>query len=252
MLKRLPTVLAFVALVVSLGAPPPPAQAQDQTYYTYVSQWAVPRAQWAAFEKERDQSNAIMQRLMADGTLVAWANDAVYVHDSSGYTHDDWFIATSRANLIKALEALRPSATGGAYASVTKHKDYFLHTLAHGGKTASGATGYLRVTFWQAKPGQEEALEAHFKRYIQPRLDAAIGDGSILMYNFDVEDMHTDEPGGYDLAILFPSGEAIDKFFTALEASEKSDPAIGNMIGGLTVSEDHRDVFDKVTAFQHK
>jgi hypothetical protein len=253
MLKRFLTVPGVVfAFVVALALAAPSAQAQDQTYYTYVSEWAVPRAQWAAFEKERDQSNSVMQRMVADGTLVAWGNAAAYVHTEDGYTHADWFTATSRANVLKVLEAVRPTATGGAFTSVTKHEDVLLHTLAHGGKTSSGSTGYLRVTFWQAKPGEGDALQAHFKKAIQPLLDTMVADGTILMYNFDEEDIHTSKPGGYNLALLFPTGDAIDKFFAALEDSEKSNPAVGQVIDALTVSEEHRDSFDKVTSYEHK
>jgi hypothetical protein len=253
MLKRSLTILAVVfAIVLGMALQAPPAQAQDQTYYTYVSEWAVPRSQWAAFEKERDQANSINQRLVADGTLIAWGNDNVYVHTEDGFTHEDWFISTSRAGILKALETLRPTATGSAFNSVTKHRDYFLHTIGHGGKAAPGATGYLRVTFWQAKPGQGDALVETFKKYIQPVLDSEIADGTILMYNFDAEEIHTDAPGGYDLAIVYPNGEAIDKAYAMLQARTKENPAVGEVIGSLTVSEAHRDFLSKVTSYQHK
>jgi hypothetical protein len=253
MLKRTCIVLAFVfALALGLAVQATPAWAQDQTSYTYVSEWAVPRSQWAAFEKEGAQTNAAMQRLVADGTIIAWANSSAYVHTEDGYTHIDWFTATSRAGILKALDALRPGATGGAYTSVTKHQDYFLHTLVHGGKTSTGATGYLRVAFWQAKPGQGDALVEHFKKYIQPTLDAQVADGTLLMYNFDAEDLHTAGPGGYNLAVVFPSGEAMDKYFTRLAADSKDNPAVGQMIASLTVSEAHRDILFKVTSYQHK
>jgi hypothetical protein len=51
----------------------------------------------------------------------------------------------------KVLETLRPTATAGAHTSATRHRDYFMHTLLHRGKTASASRGYLRVTMWQAK-----------------------------------------------------------------------------------------------------
>ena len=142
MLKRTCIVLVF-AFALTLGSAliATPTGAQDQTYYTYVSEWNVPRGQWAAFEKERDQQNVALQHLVADGTIVAWGNDANYVHTEDGYTHEDFFVATSRAGILKALDTLRPPATGGTYNSVTKHRDYFMHTLAHGGKSSSGRSG---------------------------------------------------------------------------------------------------------------
>ena len=253
MLKRTFTVLALTfASALALAFQAPPAQAQDQTYYTYVSEWAVPRAQWAAFEKESAQSNSINQRLVADGTIIDWGTTTNYVHTEDGYTHADWFTATSRAGILKALETLRPTATGGAFTAVTKHRDYFQHTLVHGGKTSSGATGYLRVAAWQAKPGEGDALVEHFKKYLQPTLDSEVADGTVLMYNFDTEDIHSDAPGAYFLAVVYPSGEAIDKAYARLQAGSKENPAVGQMIQSLTVTEAHRDSLGKVTSYQHK
>jgi hypothetical protein len=253
MFKRICIVLSFVcALALGIALQATPAQAQDQTYYTYVSEWNVPRGQWAAFEKERDQTNASLQRLVADGTIIAWGSDVAYVHTEDGYTHEDFFTSTSRAGILKALESLRPAATAGAYGFVTKHRDYFLHTLAHGGKTSSGTTGYLRVAMYQARPGQGDAFVDHMKKYILPMVDAGVADGSILMYNFDTEDIHSDAPGGYFLAILYSSGDAMDKFFARLAANGKDNPAIGEVISNLTVAEAHRDIFAKITAYQHK
>lgn len=247
------SVLAGVAFVgvIALGLATP-AVAQDQGYYTYVSFWAVPRSQWATFEKQEQATEGTLQKLVADGTLVAWGAEAARVHTEEGYTHADWETAPSRAALLKALEALYSTAANPAFESATKHHDEFLHTLAHGGKTASGATGYIRVAFWKAKPGADEALEAHVMKYIKPVLDADVENGTLLMYNFDKEDIHTSEPGAYNLAMAFPNGESMDKFFTELAAHQKDNPVVGQVLESLTVAKAHRDGLGRVTAYQHK
>jgi len=243
----------FVLVLVSgLGLCAPAARAQEQGYYTYVSHWAVPRSQWAAFAKEEEASKATMQKLLADGTLVAWGNTEARIHQEDGYTHAEWFTATSRAALLKALEVEMAGATNPSFVAATRHHDVLHHTLAHGGKTSSGAQGYLRVTMWKAKPGQGEALQAHVTKYLKPMLDAKVADGTILMYNFDAEDVHTAEPGAYNLAIVFPNGEAVDAFFAAVAEADKQNPAVGEALESLTVEEAHRDTFSRVTAFQHK
>jgi hypothetical protein len=253
MRKRLFTAGSVMcAIALGLAFLSAPAAAQDQGYYTYVSLWGVPRSQWAAFDKQEEATAATMQRLVADGTVVAWSNQAARVHQEDGYTHSDAFIASSRAGLMKALETLYATAANPAFAAVTKHHDLLLHTFAHGGKTSSGATGYLRVTLWQAKAGQEDALEAHLLKYIKPRLDDDVENGMILMYNLDKEDVHTVQPGAYDLAIIFPNGEAIDKFFAELAAAQKENPTVAQVLNSLTVGEAHRDTFWRVTAYQHK
>jgi len=253
MFKRLLTLVSLAGTgILSLAFLPGPAAAQDQGYFTYVSRWAVPRGDWAAFEKEEKSSDATMQKLVADGTIIAWGDEAIRVHQEDGYTHAEWFTATSRANVLKALEVEMASATNAAFVATTKHMDLLLNTLAHGGKTASGATGYMTVTFWQAKPGAESALEGYVAKSVKPVLDDAVANGTILMYNFDKQDFHTQPPGGYNLAILFPDAEAMDKFFAGLAAAGKQDPTVSEVLDSLTVAKAHRDNLGRVTAYEHK
>ncbi len=82
-------------------------------------------------------------------------------------------------------------------------------------------------------------------------LDSEVADGTILMYNFDAEDIHTDAPGGYALAIIYPTAEAWDEAATRLQAASKENPALGQVIANLTVGEAHRDELGKVT-LHHK
>lgn len=174
------------------------------------------------------------------------------VHQEDGYTHSEFFTATSRANLLKALEAIWAGATNAAYSATTRHSDVLLHTIAHGAKPISGATGYLRVTQWQARPGAEQALQAYVMKNLKPMLDNDVANGTILMYNFDEEDIHTSPPGAFDLAVAFPDGAALDKFFAEIAAAEKEDPAVEQVMDNLTVAKAHHDAFDRVVAFEHK
>jgi hypothetical protein len=253
MFKRLFTVAPLACMVMlSLAFIPTPAAAQDQGYFTYVSFWAVPRSEWMAFEKQQKELGSTMQKLVTDGTIIAWGEDEARVHEENGYTHADFFTASSRANLLKALEIVWAGATNAAFVATTKHHDVFLNTLAHGGKTISEATGYLRVTFWQAKPGMAPALEGYVMKNLKPMLDKDVENGTLLMYNFDKEDVHTDSADAYNLALFFPNGEAIDKFFAELAAAEKADPTVGEVFENLTVAKAHHDTLGRVTAFEHK
>lgn len=253
MIKRSFTILAVVcALALSALLAAAPAQAQDQTHYTYVSLWAVPRAQWTDFEKSRAQTEAVLERLVGDGTLVAWGSTAAVVHTEEGYTHSTFFVSTSQAGIMKTLEALQSSSRTPALASATKHMDLMLHTIAHGGKTARAQSGYLRVTFWRAKPGRGDDVEQFFKKYIQPDLDAGVADGSVLMYNFDSEQIHTDAPGGYNLAVVYVNGDGLDKTAAMLAARAKENPAVGQGFGAMLVTEAHRDDLERILTFQHK
>ena len=254
MFKRV-IAMGFIACLAACAATflAQQASAQDQDHFTYVSFWAVPRANWADFEKQEKSDDATMQKLVNDGTIVAFGDVTFRVHREEGYTHANWFTATTRAGALKALEVLSGSASvSPALLTATKHMDEFLHTIAHGGKTASGATGYLRVAFYQAKPGAGDAMEAHFKSTLKPFLDKQIDGGNLLMYNFDEEEIHSNEPGGYNLALLFPDAPAIDKFYAALGEHVKQNPGALETFDFLSTSQNHRDSFGWVPAYSHK
>ncbi len=234
-----------------LAASPVSAQ-ETQEYYTYVSQWAVPRDQWAAFEKQQTADVPRMRQLVSDGTLVDWGNLTTRVHEEGGFTHAEFFTATSRANLLKALEQAWTTATNASYVSATKHADLFLHTIAHGGNTVSSATGYLRVAFYHAQRGEGAAFENVLMKDVKPYLDTQVANGTLLGYNLDEEDVHTSPPGSFNIALFFPNGATMDKFYTGLAAAQKADPAVGRMFEALTKDKDHRDGLDRMTAYQHK
>jgi hypothetical protein len=239
--------LALASFVVAASTP-----AQEQTHYTFVSYWAVPRAQWADFEKAQEQTAPLLEHLVADGTLVAWGSSAALVHSEDGYTHASWFVSTTQSGLTKTLEALRTASRAQALAGTTKHQDFMLHSIAHGGKTVRATSGIIRVSFWRAKAGRGDDVESFFKKYIQPDLDAGVADGSILMYNFDSETIHTDAPGGYNLAVVYASGDGLDKASALLAAHAKESPAVGEGFASMLVTEAHRDSLGRVLAYQHK
>jgi|SRR5215471_2393836 len=115
MFRRLLTSGVFVcAVAASVAVMPQPAGAQDRSYFTYVSWWAVPREQWAAFDKQTQEADAQMKSALADGTIVAWGDVTTRVHEENGYTHAEFFTATSRDKLLKALEAEWAGATNAA------------------------------------------------------------------------------------------------------------------------------------------
>jgi hypothetical protein len=240
------------ALAIASFAMTAPGQAQEPTHYTFVSNWDVPRGQWTEFEKSEAQTTSVLEGLVTDGTLTAWGSSAALVHSEGGYTHTNWFVSTTQAGIVKTLEALGTASRGSAYAGVTKHEDFMLHTITHGGKTARANSGVVRVAMWRAKPGQGEGVENYFKKYIQPDLDAGVADGSVLMYNFDSQAIHTDAPGNYNLAVVYANAEGLDKGAAMLAAHAKENPAAGDGFSAMVENKDHRDSLGRVLAYQHK
>ncbi len=212
----------------------------------------MPRAQWSEFEKADADTNAILGKLVADGTLEAFGASAIVVHSEDGYTHINWFTSQSQAGILKTLDALQSASRTPQLAATTKHRDFMQHTIAHGGKTVNVTSGYVRVSIWQAKPGRGDDVESFFKHYIQPGLDAGVADGSVLSYNFDTEQVHTDAPGGYFLAVTYANGDGLDKSTAMLAKAAKEDPAVGAGFGSMLETAEHRDLLGRILVFQHK
>ena len=251
-------ILAGVVLVclglfgTLLGAPAAQAQQQQETsLYTYVAFWGVPRAQWGDIEKAYASSHPVLEKLVADGTLVSWGTAAAVVHDSGGMTHNNWLQATSMAGILKALDALQQTAQNPAF-SDAKHFDFFMHTISHGGKTASLNSGYLVVFMWLVKPGESGAFEGIFKRYYKPMLDDGIAKGSVTMYNFDEQQIHTDTPGWHYIAVVVPDAAGVDKLYAGIQSTIEANPAIGPAFGTLVDFAAHRDMLARIISYQHK
>jgi len=202
--------------------------------------------------REIEQAVSVLEKQVANGTLVAWGTSAMLVHTEEGYTHASWFVSTTQAGLTKTLEALRTASRAQALATATKHEDHMLHSIGHGGKTGRATSGVIRVAFWQAKPGRDEDIENFFKKYIQPDLDAGVADGSILMYNFDSQAIHSGAPGGFNLAVVYANDDGLDKNTAQLAAHAKENPAAGEAFGSMMELGAHRDSLGRVLAFQHK
>src|SRR5437660_11861508 len=96
------TIVATVCAITMMAASAVPACAQDEPkekppMYSYVGFWNIPRAQWAEMEKNNSVDQKILDKALADGTIVGYGNDLNLVHTADGMTHDDWWSAMSMA-----------------------------------------------------------------------------------------------------------------------------------------------------------
>ena len=86
--------------------------------YSYVGNWAIPRAQWAEMDKNTAADEKILSKALASGTIVAYGNDVNLVHQAEGATHDDWWSAMTMAGCHCTLG----QHGGGAPAWATPHR----------------------------------------------------------------------------------------------------------------------------------
>ncbi len=86
MLKWIVGLLAVVLAVVIVPAAISQMEPTPRVY-TYVSQFQVPRANWAQYSEENEKTIVpIAEKLMADGTLVGWSTFETVVHTRSTKT----------------------------------------------------------------------------------------------------------------------------------------------------------------------
>jgi hypothetical protein len=103
-LKGILAGLCVLGLSAAWAAPACAQTSEKPPMYSYVEDWAIPRAQWAEMEKSVADDQKILDQAIASGTIVAYGNDANLVHQSDGYTHDDWWSSMSMAGVLDVLE----------------------------------------------------------------------------------------------------------------------------------------------------
>src|ERR1700726_4986996 len=143
MKKRIAGLLVIVLAVMLVPAALPQME-PTPVVYTYVSQFQVPRANWAAYAEDTEKTVVpIVEKLAADGTILSWSTFEQVIHTPEGYTHGAAWSSTSISGLMKVLDEVRKAGPRPGQIAATKHEDYLLHTTMN--RAGSGTPAYLRV-----------------------------------------------------------------------------------------------------------
>jgi len=251
MRKRSITYIGLLALAAVAACAPLRAQGSDQgkaPNYTYIAEWAVPRAQWPDMVKVDDQERPLMEKLVADGTILDYGTFASLIHQEGEPTHGSWFTAASEGKLMKALEAIYAlGLTTSPVEAASKHWDFILESRNHNGRSGHYDGAYLSGSQWQVKPGQGHAFEELLNTRLVPVLEKLVADGSVVSYSVSTEDYHTQKPGMVSLVFTTADAAGLDKVDDAMEAALGKDEALGPAIRAVTDSEAHRDFLLRVT-----
>ncbi len=256
-IRSIGTLLVLCALtLLPLSANRASAQSQSAekpVLYTYVSEWTVPRAMWADYLKNEAADDEMLKKAVADGTLVSFGSFTVLNHQEGAPTHGTWFSAGSMANILKFLEGLRtaPGATAPPLAAA-KHWDYIMESRDYNSQSGTFTNGYLRVGNWRSKAGSSDPDGKIMKATMVALLEKLLADGALHGYQIDVETVHSADPGGFYVVIVANGPEGIDKFNTALDESEKNNPAGWAGFGSTIDPAGHRDTLARVSTMAHK
>jgi hypothetical protein len=255
-IRSICTLALLCALIVPISADRASAQSQPSekpAQFTYVSEWAVPRAMWGDYLKGEAADIDLMKKGVADGVITGFGTFAVLTHQEGNPTHGTWFNATSIANILKFLEILRnaPGATDAPLAA-SKHWDYVMESHDYAGHSGTFNNGILRIGRWSPRPGASDAEGKILKATMVSLLDKLLADGALHAYTIDTEAIHTEPLGTMFVVIVANGGEGIDKFDAAIDAAQKSNPAAW---AGLTSTLDEKGHFDslsRVAVMSHK
>ena len=222
--------------------------------YTYISEWSVPRAQWADMVKVDDEDRTLMDKLIANGTLTAYGAFTNLIHQEGEPTHGTWFTATSEGGLLKALEAVyaQPGATTAPVQGASKHWDYILVGRAYNQRSGKSEGGYLAGDQWNVKAGHMRAYNELVRSAIVPVFDKLVADGSVLSYGMGTEDFHTQKIGRVTFYFTTPDAASFDKASKAMEESFDNNPALGSALESMVEGENHRDFLGRIRYINNK
>jgi len=234
--------------VLTLCSFPSDAQTPDvkeqPPMYSYVADWQIPRPHWADMQKSNAVDTPILEKALADGTIVGFGNDESLVHQQDGATHDNWWSAMSIAGLINVLNQFYASGntTSDALTSATKHWDSIVVSRYYHWHSGPCMSCYTRVAFYKLKPGApSDAVESLSKHLVAPLLESLLADGTIAEYEIDTEAIHTQDPGGFSIVYVATKPEGLDKVLAKLQESLKAQPLAGSAFGSMTDMQAHRD-----------
>jgi len=257
MTKRLIVPLVLLLSFLFTASVRSPVQGDEKgkpTVYTYVAQWAIPRAQWPDAAKFFQLNNAMLDKLIADGTLTGYGTFESVIHREGEPSHGVWYQSTAVGGILKTLDtiAAQPPNPASAVLNNTKHWDELLESDNYNGHSGSFKGAFIDGSNYQVKPGRGREFSALVKSTILPICEKLLADGVIHFYSFDSQSYHSSKPGTFDLVYAAVDTAAIDKAGAAFEAALGKNDSLGPAMRALTEPEEHRDFLLRVTSMRSK
>src|ERR1700716_344702 len=214
MMKRIAGLLVIVLAVMLVPAALPQME-PTPVVYTYVSQFQVPRANWAAYSEDTEKTVVpIVEKLTADGTILSWSTFEQIIHTPEGYTHGAAWSSTSISGLMKVLDEVRKAGPRPGQIAATKHEDYLMQTSMY--RVGSGTSAYLRVVCSNAKADKPAEFTTMLKKLLVPTFEEQLKKGVATYYGVDEQYVNSSAPSTRCVVITYPNAESMDKWATAI------------------------------------
>ncbi len=251
MLKRIAGLLVVVLAVVVVPAAISQMEPTPRVY-TFVSQFQVPRANWAQYSEDTEKTFVpIAEKMLADGSIAGWSTFEQVVHTPDGFTHGAAWSSNSIAGLMKVLDEVRKAGPRPAQIAAAKHEDLLMQsTMYHAG---GGTETYLRVVCSMAKADKPDAYIAMLKKLLVPTFEEQLKKGVATYYGVDEQYVNTSAQSLRCTVITYPNADGMDKWATAINTTmSKWSPADRAEFFGSTVPDSRRDIMARITHSGHK
>src|ERR1700674_3831677 len=251
MKKRIAGLLLIVLAAMCVPAALPQME-PTPVVYTYVSQFQVPRAHWAADSEDTEKSFVpVVEKMTADGTILSWSTFEQIIHTPEGYTHGAAWSSTSISGLMKVLDEIRKNGPRPGQVAATKHEDLLMQSSMY--RVGSGTPTYLRVVCSNAKADKPGDYTATLKKLLVPTFEEQVKKGVATFYSVDEQYVNTSAPSTRCVVITYPNAEGMDKWAAAISATmSKWSPAERAEFAGSTVLDSRRDIMARITHSGHK
>src|SRR3984957_4106935 len=219
--------------------------------YTYVADWNIPREKWGDMKKSYAGFQKMLDKAVADGTIVGYGSDVTLVHQGDGVTHDDWWSAMSLAGVLNMLDQVEKA--GGSGTSVldsgTNHFDNVYESRYYNWHPGAVKDGYTYEASYRLKPdAPDDAVSTLSKQLIVPLLEKLFADGTLREHEDDTQAIHTEAPGMFTIVYIASTADGLDKVNAALDQAIKSDPLGGVAFGSMIDVSAHHDELGRTNA----
>ncbi len=249
----------FIGLCVctmsALWAAPARAQTAEvkekPRMYSYVAFWTIPRPQWADEEKLVASEIKLLDKGVADGSLVGYGSDQILIHQPDGSTHDTWFSAMSMAGLLNVLDTIYKSGvpTSPVEVGATRHSDAIFVSRYYNWHPGSWKDAYTFTSEYKLKAdAPDDAVDTLSKNLIVPILEKLLADGTLHEYEIDTEAVHTQSPGTFYIVYIAATADGVDKVNAAIREAQKANPLAHPAFGSMIDYSAHRDYLSRTSA----
>lgn len=222
----------IVVFVFAMAALPAMAQEEDRGPITWLAFSKVKPGQTEAAVKLTLEDKELMDRLMADGTVMSWGLGMPINHNPGDlWNHVQWVtleswdkidawvgaVMQTMTSMDEETQKARMKRAEEIYVDGSHFDEVMRHNIISSGNGA--APKYYYLADFTAQPGKGEGLVKFFGEQVVPVLDKLVADGALTSYGAATAELHLDTHWTHRFWYGLPNLGAIDRMSAAFQAA---------------------------------